>query len=159
MVKAKERKEMTLVRCEPFRGLANIEGLFDDMFWGLSSNRNETAQVSYGTWIPAVDIHEDGEKALIIKAELPGLDRDDIKVMVEDNKLSISGERKFKSDVSDDRVHRLERSYGAFQRSFRLPTTVESSQVQADYTDGTLTIALPLREDAKPKQIPIGSAS
>jgi HSP20 family protein len=139
--------------------LANIEGLFDDMFWGLSSNRNETAQVSYGTWIPAVDIYEDGEKALIIKAELPGLDRDDIKVMVEDNKLSISGERKFKSDVSDVRVHRLERSYGAFQRSFRLPTTVESSQVQADYTDGTLTIALPLREDAKPKQIPIGSAS
>ena len=150
---------MTLVRCEPFRGLANIEGLFDDMFWGLSSNRNETAQVSYGTWIPAVDIYEDGEKALIIKAELPGLDRDDIKVMVEDNKLSISGERKFKSDVSDDRVHRLERSDGAFQRSCRLPTTVESSQVQADYTDGTLTIALPLREDAKPKQIPIGSAS
>ena len=138
---------MTLVRYEPFRGLANIEGLFDDMLCGLSFNRNKTAQVSYGAWIPAVDIYEDGKKGLIIK------------VMVEDNKLSISGERKLESDVSDDRVHRLERSYGAFQRSFRLPTTVESSQVQADYADGTLTVALPLREDAKPKQIPIGSAS
>ncbi len=155
----KERKEMTLVRYEPFRGLSNIEGLFDDMYWGLCSNRNETAQGSYGTWIPAVDIYEDGEKNLIIKTELPGLNRDDIKVMVEDNKLSISGERKLESDVSDDKVHRLERSYGAFQRSFRLPTTVESSQVQAVYADGTLTVALPLREDAKPKQIPIGSAS
>ena len=150
---------MTLVRYEPFRGLANIEGLFDDMLCGLSFNRNKTAQVSYGAWIPAVDIYEDGKKGLIIKAELPGLARDDIKVMVEDNKLSISGERKLESDVSDDRVHRLERSYGAFQRSFRLPTTVESSQVQADYADGTLTVALPLREDAKPKQIPIGNAS
>jgi HSP20 family protein len=139
--------------------LANIEGLFDDMFWGLSSNRNETAQGSYGPWIPAVDIYENGEKGLIIKAELPGLDRDDIKVMVEDNKLSISGERKLESDVSDDKVHRLERSFGTFQRSFRLPTTVEPSQVQADYADGTLTLALPLREDAKPKQIQIGSAS
>jgi len=150
---------MTLVRYEPFRGLSNIEGLFNDMYWGLSSNRNETAQGSYGTWIPAVDIYEDGEKNLIIKTELPGLNRDDIKVMVEDNKLSISGERKLESDVSDDKVHRLERSYGAFQRSFRLPPTVESSQVHADYTDGTLTVALALREDAKPKQIPIGSGS
>ena len=147
------------MRREPFLGLANIEGLFDDVRWGLSSNRNETANGSYGSWIPAVDIYEDGEKGLIIKAELPGLNRDDIKVMVEDNKLSISGERKLESDMSDDKVHRLERSYGAFQRSFRLPTTVESSQVHADYADGTLTVALPLREDAKPKQIPIGNAS
>jgi HSP20 family protein len=150
---------MTLMRREPFLGLANIEGLFDDVRWGLTSNRNETANGSYGSWIPAVDIYEDGEKGLIIKAELPGLNRDDIKVMVEDNKLSISGERKLESDMSDDKVHRLERSYGAFQRSFRLPTTVESSQVHADYADGTLTVALPLREDAKPKQIPIGNAS
>ena len=64
---------MTLVRYEPFRGLANIEGVFDDIFHGLSSNRNKAAQVSYGAWIPAVDIYEDGEKSLIIKAELPGL--------------------------------------------------------------------------------------
>ena len=85
--------------------------------------------------------------------------REDIKVTVENDTLSISGERKFENDVREEQVHRLERSYGAFQRSFTLPATVEAGKVRADYADGTLTVTLPLREEAKPKQIPVGNAA
>ena len=112
-----------------------------------------------GAWLPPVDIYSTGEHALVIKAEIPGMNKDDIDITVENFTLTIRGEKKTEQAVKDDQFHRVERSYGAFTRSFALPHTVDSSKVEAEYKDGVLTIKLPQREDAKPKQIKVNVAA
>ena len=112
-----------------------------------------------GAWMPPVDIYSTGEHALVIKAEIPGMSKDDIDITVENFTLTIRGEKKTEQAVKDDQFHRVERSYGAFTRSFALPHTVDSSKVEAEYKDGVLTIKLPQREDAKPKQIKVNVAA
>jgi HSP20 family protein len=140
-----------LTRWNPVRDLAAAEvdrlnRMFGSVFNGEPMN---------GAWVPAVDIHETPEQEVVIKAELPGFKRDAIKVTFEHNVLTIEGEREFDSKVARDQYHRLERSYGKFRRSFTLPTSVDSSKAQAGYQDGVLTITLPRREDAKPRQIQV----
>jgi HSP20 family protein len=106
-------------------------------------------------WVPAVDIFENEQKDVVVKVDLPDLKREDIKVMFENNVLSIEGERKAAADVQEDGYHRIERGYGAFRRSFTLPATVDASRVDASYQDGVLTVKLPRREETRPKQITI----
>jgi HSP20 family protein len=141
---------MTLVRWTPARELASMEidrlnRMVGD-WYGKSFNRS---------WVPAVDIYENDAHEYVIKAELPELKREDIDVSVENHVLTIKGERKAELDTTSDNYHRLERQYGSFTRSFVLPTTVDTNRISASYKDGVLTLRIPQREEAKPRQIQV----
>lgn len=110
-------------------------------------------------WVPPVDIYESADKALVIKVELPEMKRDAIAVTVDQGALAISGERPWPADIPKSDVRRVERPYGAFERRFALPRAVDASRVAADYRDGVLTVRLPLRDDAKPRSVPVAVAS
>jgi len=124
--------------------------LFEDTNRGWRSDE----PASTTTWSPAVDIFET-EGEIIVKAELPGMDRKDIALNLEKNVLTLKGERRFEKEAKEENYHRIERSYGGFSRSFSIPATVDDDKIRADYKDGVLTIALPKKEQAKPKQIRI----
>ena len=129
---------MTIVRWDPFRDFG-------------------FAQAS--TWMPPVDIYQTGDHELVLKAELPDMSRETIDITVENFVLTLKGEKKFADDVKEEQFHHGERRYGTFSRSFSLPHTVDASKVSADYRNGVLTIRLPLREEAKPRQIKVDVAA
>ncbi len=137
-----------LARWEPFRELARV---FDDPFYRVLSGGDATCR-----WCPAVDVSEDA-KEILVSADLPGVDPKDVEITVKENVLSLSGERKAEKEEKDESYHRVERSYGAFSRSFVLPSTVDETKVSAEYKDGVLRIHLPKREDAKPRKILVKS--
>jgi HSP20 family protein len=127
--------------------------IFDDAFRGSRPGTEEDWALG-GTWAPAVDIYEkDG--SIVLKAELPGVDPKDVDVRVENNVLTLRGERKFDSEVKREEYHRVERAYGSFTRSFTLPNVVDTEHIKAEYKDGVLRVNLPQKEEAKPKQISI----
>lgn len=142
----------TLNRFEPFRGASalqdQINRLFGDVFEGPRGASSLT------TWAPAVDIFET-EQELVVKADLPDVDAKDLDIRVENNVLTIRGERKFEKKVNEEDYLRVERAYGAFARSFSLASTVNSENIKADYQNGVLTLTIPKREEAKPKQIKV----
>ena len=147
---------MTIVRWEPFRSLVALQErmnrLFDESARG--AGRGQEEDWSMGAWSPAVDIYEKGTD-VVLKAELPGIDPKDVDIRIENNVLTLRGERKFEEETKQENYHRVERSYGAFTRAFTLPSTVDTGNVKAEYKDGVLRITLPKREDAKPKQIQV----
>jgi len=112
-----------------------------------------------GAWMPPVDIYSTGEHELVIKAEIPGMNKDDIDITVENFVLTIKGEKKLSTEVREDQFHRVERRYGTFSRSFSLPQTVDPNKVSAEYKQGVLTVRLPLREEAKPRSIKVDVAA
>ena len=149
---------MAIVRWEPFRDLVSIQGrlnhLFDEAFRGATRPSGDGEEWSLGSWAPAVDIFEqDGH--IVLKAELPGVDPKDVEVRVENNVLTLRGERKLDNEVQKENYHRVERAYGSFSRSFTLPSVVDTEKIKAEYRDGVLRVNLPKREEAKPKQISI----
>ncbi len=107
-----------------------------------------------GAWAPAVDIYEQGDN-IVLKAEVPGIEAKDVDIRVENNVLTLRGERKFESELMREDCHRVEREYGTFSRSFTLPNVVDTDKIKADYKDGVLQVTLPQKEEAKPKQISI----
>ena len=114
--------------------------------------------MSRGSWTPAVDIYEvDG--AVVLKAELPDMRREDIEVNVESHTLTIRGERKLDTEVRQENFHRIERLYGTFRRQFSLPSTVDTSKIAAEYKNGVLTVKLPVRDEAKPRTINVEAAA
>jgi HSP20 family protein len=149
---------MAIIRWTPFQDLATVQDRMNRLFHEFHS-RQEDDVMTRGAWVPPVDIFESGNKELVIKAELPAMTREDIDVTVENQTLSIRGEKKFNHEVKDEQYHRVERTYGAFSRSFTLPSTVDVTKVAAEYKDGVLTVTLPLREEAKPKQIKVEVAA
>jgi len=117
-----------------------------------------------GRWVPAVDIFENGKQELVLKAELPDMKREDIQVVFENNTLTLKGERKFENalkenEVKQEQYHRLERAYGAFSRSFSLPSTVDATKIGAEYKNGVLTVTLPYREESRPRTINVEVAA
>ncbi|MGE3275280.1 MAG: Hsp20/alpha crystallin family protein [Vicinamibacterales bacterium] len=146
---------MSMVRFDPFRDLAVLQDRVNRLF-GDAYGRREDAVMS--GWVPAVDIFENDQKELVLKAELPDMNREDISVTVENNTLTLSGERKVSGEVKKEQFHRVERAYGTFSRSFSLPPTVDTGKIGADYKNGVLTIRLPFREEAKPRQIAVDAA-
>jgi HSP20 family protein len=124
--------------------------MFDDA--GRTWRTDEPAATT--TWSPAVDIFET-EGEIVVKAELPGMERKDIALNLENNVLTVKGERRFTKEAKDDNYHRIERSYGTFSRSFSIPATVDEEKIRADYREGVLKIVLPKKEQAKAKQIRI----
>ncbi len=145
---------MAVVRWDPFRDLNLIQDrmnrLFDDA--GRTWRNDEPSATT--SWSPSVDIFET-EGEIVVKAELPGMERKDITLHLENNVLTLRGARKFEKETKDENYHRIERSYGNFSRSFSIPATVDEEKIRADYKDGVLTIVLPKKEQAKPKQIKI----
>jgi HSP20 family protein len=144
---------MALVRWDPARELASMEidrlnRMFTDFFGGGE-------QVSRA-WAPTVDIYTTDENEFVIQAELPAMKREDISVTFENNVLTLRGERKFEGESNGNNYQRVERFYGTFSRSFNVPGTVDASRITASYKDGVLTVRLPQREEAKPKQITVG---
>ncbi len=140
-----------LNRWEPFRGVATLHEQLNRMF-GEGVNRQEESNLT--TWAPAVDILET-EHELVVKADLPDVDPKDLDIRVENNILTIRGERKFEKQVNDGNYLRVERAYGSFARSFSLANTVNTEAIKADYQNGALTLHIPKREEAKPKQIKV----
>ncbi len=149
---------MPITRWEPFRDLVTTQDRFNQLF-------NETFARAFGNerevspraWVPAVDIYETDE-SLVMQAELPGIQPDDVEIRVEDNTLYVKGERKFENEVKEESLHRVERTYGTFSRTFALPSSVDASNVKAEYKNGVLTLTMPKREEAKPKTIKINVA-
>ncbi len=142
---------MALIRWEPARELASMEidrlnRMFSDLY-GEAFGRG---------WMPAVDIYENDEHEVVIKAELPEMKREDIGITFENNVLTLKGERKIENVSRRESFQRMERGYGSFTRSFTVPATVDADRISAAYKDGVLTVRLPQRDDAKPKQITVG---
>jgi HSP20 family protein len=143
---------MAISRWDPFRDLMSIQNELNRLF-GRTYAGGES-EAGSGTWMPALDVFETQDK-FIVKVELPGLNPDEVDVSVEDSTLTIRGERKFYEDVSDDSFHRVERRYGAFQRSLSLPQTADAERIEASFDRGVLTVEVPKAEQAKPKKIQI----
>ena len=140
---------MTLVRWNPIHEIAGLE--FDRLNRLFSDLYNESVSRA---WVPPVDIYETENREVVIKAELPDMKREQISVTFENNVLTLKGERA-ESEVSQDRFRRVERRAGTFSRSFTLPNTADASAITAAYKDGILTVRIPQREEAKPKQIAV----
>jgi HSP20 family protein len=141
-----------LTRWEPSRGVSTLQDQINRIF-NHTFQRAEGA-ASLSAWTPAVDIYET-EHELVVKADLPEVDPQDLDIRVENNILTIRGERKFEHKVNEDNYLRVERSYGSFARSFTLANTVNPEAIKADYQNGVLTLGIPKREEAKPKQIKV----
>ena len=145
---------MAIVRWDPIRDMAALQDRVNRIF-ADAYRRDNDELMTRGAWAPAVDIFETDGHELVLKAELPDLTREDIALRVENNTLTISGQKKMDPQVREEQYHRVERSYGTFSRSFTLPPTVDTNAIGAEYKNGVLTVRLPLREEAKPKQIQV----
>jgi len=142
----------TLSRWEPFRGVSSLQEQINRVFSDVLDRRGEESNLT--AWAPSVDIFET-EHELVVKADLPDVKPDELDIRVENNILTIRGERKFEKKVEESNYLRVERSYGSFARSFSLANTVNSEAIKADYQNGVLTLSIPKREEAKPKQIKV----
>ena len=147
---------MAIVKVDPFREIAAMHDRMSRLFGDVYLRDEDTG--FRGTWTPVVDIYETEGHDLVLKAELPGMRREDIEVSVENSTLVLKGNKAFDIEVKEENYRRIERAYGAFHRSFTLPSTVDSSKVSADYKNGVLTVKLPFREEAKPRTIAIDVA-
>jgi HSP20 family protein len=146
---------MALVRWEPFRELAALQnemGRWMGQLPGLTPGNGQSSN-----WLPSVDVWET-EDELVLSFDLPGIPEDDIAVELEDNVLTVSGERERTSEHSSERFYRFERRYGTFSRSVTLPPGVKEDSIKADYKDGVLEVRVPKPEEQKPKRIKVGSA-
>lgn len=143
-----------MTRWDPFRELNALQQrmnrLFDEQYGG---SREES--MTTGAFVPPVDVYED-EHSIQLKLEVPGIDEKDLDIKVENNVLTVSGERKLEKEEKQENFHRVERRYGSFVRSFTLPNTVSTDDIQADYQNGVLKIRMAKRAEAKPKQIKVG---
>jgi HSP20 family protein len=142
----------TIARLEPFRGISTLQDQFNRLL--NESFRNPGEESPMTTWAPAVDVYETPNE-LVVKADLPDVNEKDIDVRVENNLLTIRGERKFEKSVTEENFLRVERTYGAFSRSFSLPNTLNADAIGAEYKNGVLTITLPKREESKPRQVKV----
>ena len=144
---------MTIVKVDPIREFAAMQDRMNRLFGNVYLRDEDTA--FRGAWTPAVDIFETENHDLVVRAELPGIGREDIEVSVENSTLVLKGEKKFDAEVKEESYRRIERSYGAFHRSFSLPNTVDTGKVSADFKNGVLTVKLPFREEARPRTISV----
>jgi len=145
---------MAILRWEPVRDPLAGQREFDRLFREAFPAFFGGSEPSTRTWAPPVDIYENADN-IVLKAELPGIDPQDVDIRVEENTLYLKGERRFEKEVKEESYHRVERTYGSFARSFSLPSSIAADKVVAEYKDGVLTLTLPKREEAKPTTIKI----
>ena len=142
---------MAIIKVDPLREFAAMQDRLNRLFGNVYLRDEDTA--FRGSWVPSVDIYETDKHDLVLRAELPGISREDIEVTVENGTVVIKGEKKFDTEVKDEHYRRIERTYGTFHRSFTLPNTVDAAKVAAEYKNGVLTVTLPFKEEAKPRSI------
>ncbi len=146
---------MAIIRWDPFRDLMTLRErmnrLFEDVF---TSARGEEKDLISSSWTPAVDIYED-ENQLVLTAEVPGIEEKDIEIKLEDNTLSIRGERKMEKETNEENYYRIEMAYGSFYRSFSLPNYIDQDKIQAEHENGILKITMPKRPELKPRKVKI----
>ncbi|HWR16929.1 MAG TPA: Hsp20/alpha crystallin family protein [Terriglobales bacterium] len=142
-----------ITRWDPFRELAQLQDRVNRLFQETGVGGREEG-ISTASFVPPVDIYET-EQNIVLKMEVPGVEQKDLDIRIENNTITVRGERKFEKEVKEENFHRVERRYGSFQRSFSLPNTVNTEQVSADYDNGVLKITLAKRAEAKPKQIKV----
>ena len=147
---------MAIVKVDPFRELAAMQDRMSRLFGDVYLRDEDTG--FRGNWTPVVDIFETDGHDLVLKAELPGMTREDIEVTVENSTLVLKGTKKLDTQIKEENYRRIERAYGTFNRSFTLPTTVDATKVSAEYKNGVLTVKLPFREEAKPRTINVDVA-
>ena len=138
----------------PFWPLTRLQNQIDQLFQGSFDQCLEPTGAAFGSWMPAVDLFEDKDK-VVVKTELPGMKKDDIEVYLTGDALNIAGQRKEEADYKSGKAHRVERHFGRFHRCVSLPTSVDSTRIQAHYKDGVLTVTCPKTRDAKQKEIEI----
>ncbi len=148
---------MTIVRWDSVGDMAARHEQRSRMLEGFYGRPQE--DLARGSWVPAVDVYSNSQHELVLKAELPDMKEEEFELTVEDNTLTLRGERKLDREVTEEQFHRIERSYGPFARTFALPPTVDAGKVSAEYKAGVLTVRVPRREEAKPKQIKVQVAA
>lgn len=148
---------MTITRFDPFRELTTLQDRMNRLFGDVYLRDEDIAE--RGNWVPPVDIFETPGRDLVIKVELPDVNREDVEVTVENNTLTLRGEKKLPADVKEEQFRRVERRYGKFTRSFTLPNTVDANKVSAEFKNGVLTVKLPFKEEAKPRTINVEVAA
>ena len=142
---------MAITRWDPFREVVALQNRMNSLFRDMSEGDSPMTTASF---VPAVDIYEDSNK-VVLKLEVPGIDEKDLDVRVENNTLTVKGERKFEKEEKEENFHRIERRYGTFFRSFSLPSTVDAEHIHAAYTNGVLKLELSKKPEAQPKQIKV----
>jgi len=142
---------MAIIRWDPFREMTGVQDQLDRLWRGVFEGRGQES------WLPAVDVF-DTREAVVLRAELAGMSPDDIEIEVEDNVLTIKGERRFEEKVDEERYYRVERRFGSFQRGLALPQGVKADEITAGYEDGILTVTVPRVEEEKPKKIEVKAA-
>jgi HSP20 family protein len=147
---------MTVVRYDPFRDLRTLQEEVNRLFSTNMTRPFGDEGIGRGAWNPSVDIYENKDQ-IVLEAELPGMKQEDFELTVENNVITLRGERRFEKFDDADNYHRVERSYGAFTRSFTLPQTVSSEGATAEYSNGVLRVTLPKREETKSRRIEISS--
>jgi HSP20 family protein len=142
---------MAITRWDPFREVVTMQDRLNSLFRAMNDGESPLTTASF---VPAVDIYEDAQK-VVLKLEVPGIDEKDLDIRVENNTLTVKGERKFEKEEKEENFHRIERRYGSFFRAFTLPSTVNTESVQASYNAGVLKLELAKKPEAQPKQIKI----
>ena len=143
---------MAITRWDPFRDLVALQDRMNHLLEESLRGRGSEEEISTATWAPAVDVYETSDE-LVIKAEVPEVDRKQIDIRVENNVLTLSGERKLGKEIQKENYHRRERHYGVFSRTFTLPANVDTENIDASFKEGILSIRVPKREESKPHQI------
>jgi HSP20 family protein len=143
-----------IVRYDPFRDVRKLQEEVNRLFSGVSARGFDDDALAGGAWNPSVDIYENQDQ-IVLEAELPGLKREDFELSIENNVLTLRGERKFEKREDTDNYHRVERAYGSFVRSFTLPPTVQGENAAAEYKEGVLRVTLPKREEVKARRIEV----
>jgi HSP20 family protein len=152
-----EVSSMVITRWDPFRELTSLQNRVNGLFQDFNRPGQDELTAT-GSFVPAVDVYEDEHK-VTLKLEIPGIDQNDVDIRLENNTLTVRGERKFEKEEKEENFHRIERRYGSFARSFTLPNTLDSEKVQANYENGVLKIEIAKRAEAKPKQIKVNIGS
>ena len=143
---------MAIIRWDPFRDMVTLKERMNRLFEDYYPARKEERDMVASTWAPAVDIYET-ENELVLSAELPGIEDEDIEIKVEDNTLTLKGQRKFEKETKEENYHRIERSYGSFMRSFTLPAYIDQDKIEAQHDQGVLKITMPKKMESKPRNV------
>ena len=149
---------MSIVRYDPFRDLRSLQDEVNRLFSTNLSRTFDDEGMARGAWNPSVDIYENKDH-IVLEAELPGMKREDFDLSIENNVITLRGERRFEKQDEGDNFHRVERSYGSFSRSFTLPQTVQTDHVTAEYRNGVLRVTMPKREEVKARRIEVAGES
>ena len=145
---------MAIIRWDPVRDMVTLREKMNRMFEDAFTGKGEDKELAPSSWAPAVDIYET-ENEIVLTAEVPGIDENDIEIKIEDNTLTLRGERKFTKETKEENYHRLERSYGAFYRAFTLPNSVDADSIKAENENGILRVTMPKKQELKPRTVKI----